>query len=823
MHSPGSAIAATESHSIDHRLVDCDSANMSADTPSDFDLEIAHVLFIDIVGYSKLLIDHQRNLLNELNKIVRDTEQFRNAEAAGKLIRLPTGDGMALAFFTNPEAPLKCAIEISEAAGQALPPAAERRQAGTLALQLRMGIHSGPVSGVSDVNDRSNVAGAGINMAQRIMDCGDAGHILLSRRISDDLGQYEKWQPYLHDIGVVEVKHGVRAEVVNFYNKEVGNPELPSKIKQQVAKDRRAAVTHRWKFASLGVLFAAVAITGMLLYRAQHHRSAMTTSSDKSIAVLPLENLSEEKENAYFADGIQEELLSNLAKIKDLKVISRTSVMQYKSGITRNLKEIAQQLGVSNVVEGSVRRYGNHIRVTVQLIDALTDRHIWSQTYDRTVADSLVLQGELATEIATGVGSTFSSQEKERVEATPTTNTSAYEAYLRGRALAAGSPFNRPNMEAAIRYFQEAVKLDPKFSLAWTYLSRTQSAFYWDGLDPTAARLAAAKDALDQAVALDPSLPETHLAVGFYRYYGQRDFTGALDEFLTAEKSLPNNVDVLWSIGLIQRRLGHWDESIAAMRRRVELDPRNTASATALAISYMTVRRYSDAARVADHILAIEPGNSDGIGLKVYTLWAMGESTEADSLLHQPGVDVGLLAEDALHKRQFKEAVVLLSKASPNESANDKTGRLLELGLAQERAGNMVASRAAYQEVVQDLTRQIEAAAPDSGPAAELHSSLGLAYAGLGEAALAIARRKKGHGHTTHSSEDPFEGPEREDAMARIYATLDDADHAMPILERLLTDSVATADCSRHLRLDPNWDPIRNDPRFQELVAEKKP
>src|SRR6266699_7039254 len=537
---------------------------------------------MDIVGYSKLLTDQQRELLNELNKIVRETPQFKQAEASSKLIRLPTGDGMALAFFTNPEAALKCAIEINQ------------RIRNHPELPLRMGLHSGPVSGVTDVNERSNVAGVGINMAQRVMDCGDAGHVLLSSRIADDLAQQSRWRPSLHDLGPVEVKHGVKVEIVNFYTDEVGNPELPDKIKR--AQEKQHAVDHRaasvgarkwWLMICLLLMVVAAAVAGswLLSHRVPPKPSAIAASiPEKSIAVLPLDNLSEEKENAYFADGIQEELLSNLAKIKDLKVISRTSVMQYKTGITRNLKEIAQQLGVSNVVEGSVRRYGNHIRVTVQLIDALTDRHSWSQTYDRTVADSLVLQGELATEIATGVGSTFSPQEKERVEATPTKNTAAYEAYLRGRALAAGLFFDKPSMEAAIRSFQEAVKLDPRFSLAWTYLSRTQSSFYWNGLDPTAARLAAAKDALDHAVALDPSLPETHLAVGFYRYYGERDFIRALEEFLIAEKSLPNNVDVLWSIGLIQRRLGHWDEAIAAQRRMVELDPRNINSAFTLAM-----------------------------------------------------------------------------------------------------------------------------------------------------------------------------------------------------------------------------------------------
>jgi len=247
---------------------------------------------------------------------------------------------------------------------------------------------------------------------------------------------------------------------------------------------------------------------------------------EKSIAVLPLENLSEEKENAFFADGIQDELLSNLAKIKDLKVISRTSVMQYKSRITRNLKEIAQQLGVGNVVEGSVRRSGNHIRVSVQLIDALTDRHIWVQNYDRTLADLITLQDELATEIAAALGATLSPQEKARVEAKPTNNPAAYDAYLRGRAFAGGSPFDKSTVENAIHSYQEAVKLDPSFALAWARLSCEQSQSYWLGHDPSPAGLAAAKDSLDHALGLDPDLAETHLALGYYRYYGQRDFTG---------------------------------------------------------------------------------------------------------------------------------------------------------------------------------------------------------------------------------------------------------------------------------------------------------
>src|SRR5207248_1470426 len=302
----------------------------------------------------------------------------------------------------------------------------------------------------------------------------------------------------------------------------------------------------------------------------------------------------------FYADGIQEELPSSLAKMKDLKVISRTSVMQYKTGITRNLKEIAQQLGVSNVIEGSVRRSGNHIRVSVQLIDALTDRHIWVQDYDRTMADSLALQGELATEIAAGVGATLSPQEKTRVGAKPTNNTAAYDAYLRGRAFIARS-YQKSYTENAIQSYQEAVKLDSSFALAWAHLSYAQSLSYWR-LDPSPARLTAAKEAADHAVALDPNLPETHLALGYYHYYGQRDYTGALVEFQKAEQGLPNNVDVINAIALIQRWLGHWEEALGGLRRVIELDPRYNDAYEDLAGTYRWLRRFPEALATVDRV-----------------------------------------------------------------------------------------------------------------------------------------------------------------------------------------------------------------------------
>ena len=474
---------------------------------------------------------------------------------------------------------------------------------------------------------------------------------------------------------------------------------------------------------------------------------------------MPLENLSEEKENAYFADGIQDELLSNLAKIKDLKVISRTSVMQYKSGITRNLKEIAQQLGVSNVVEGSVRRSGNHIRVSVQLIDALTDRHIWSQNYDRTLADSLALQGELATEIAASVGATLSPQEKARLQAKPTNNPAAYDAYLRARAF----PGWLAIQEGAIRSFQEAVKLDPNFVLAWAYLSCAQSLSYWVGTDPSPERLAAAKDSLDRARALDPNLPEVHLALGNYLYHGPHDYTGALAEFQQAEKGLPNNADVIEAIAVLQRRLGHWDEAIAEQRRLVELDPRSTHAAWSLASTYRMLRRFPEALATVDRVLAWDPTNGSALSQKAEVFLATGDLQAAESiLLANPQLDPFLRAHPC---HRFSAVMLQPLRYSQKQLATetDRDTHNIEKLLSwfeSTTAGDVARRAPLIEEAVQDYQRQLEKAAPDSFAAGETHAFLGCAYAGLGEAASAIAEGQKAMAlHPT--SKDPVRGPRR--------------------------------------------------------------
>jgi TolB-like protein/class 3 adenylate cyclase len=404
-------------------------------------------LFIDIVGYSKLSISGQHAAIEELNHVVRGTEQFQRAGAASRLITIPTGDGMALVFYTSPEAPADCAAEISRALKD------------HPHLKLRMGIHSGPVSGVVDVNERANLAGAGLNLAQRVMDCGDAGHILLSKHVAEDLEEYEHWRPLLHDLGSCEVKHGVRVSVVNLYDHQFGNAKLPQRF--EALQKRRIRL--RW-VGMTAALLALAAIVGGIAMFSRNRVGSMLVAPEKSIAVLPFANLSSDKENAYFADGIQDEILTRLSKIADLKVISRTSTEHYKSA-PKNLPDIAKQLGVAHILEGSVQKSGSAVRVNVQLIRAVNDSHLWADTFDRKLTDIFSVESEVSKAIADQLRAKLTGREEEVIAAKPTDNPDAYDAYLRGLAYSLKTVNTTANALGAQKYLKEAVRLDPKF--AW--------------------------------------------------------------------------------------------------------------------------------------------------------------------------------------------------------------------------------------------------------------------------------------------------------------------------------------------------------------------
>src|SRR5262249_41669379 len=348
--------------------------------------------------------------------------EYQAAETAGRLITIPTGDGITLVFYHSPEAPVECALESS--GGLKKHPE----------LQLRMGVHSGPVSGVIDATGKANVAGAGINTAQRVMDCGDAGHILLSKHVAEDLEEYPHWQPHLYELGEFEVKHGVRVSVVNLYTQELGNPAAPEKLKTArvaAAAARRKRTAFRWLSLGAASLLAVIAVIGFLLFR--YTRPIALPVPEKSIAVLPFETRSEDKANAYFADGIQDEILTRISKIADLKVISRTSTQHYKSA-PENLPDIARQLGVAHILEGSVQKSGDAVRVNVQLIKAANDSHLWADSFDRKLTDIFSVESEVAKAIAEQLRAKLTGQEERVIAAKPTNNIDAYDAYLRGLA-----------------------------------------------------------------------------------------------------------------------------------------------------------------------------------------------------------------------------------------------------------------------------------------------------------------------------------------------------------------------------------------------------
>src|SRR5437773_1509179 len=597
---------------------------MSAEVKKEIELEIAHLLLIDVVGYSKLLVNEQIELLQELNQIVRNTECFRAAETKGKLIRVPSGDGMALLFFHSPEEPARCALEIS------------RTLQEHPHIQLRMGVHSGPVNQVTDVNDKTNIAGSGINVAQRVMDCGDSGHILLSGHIAEDLTHYRHWQPYLHDLGECEVKHGLRLHLVNLYKDDLGNPHLPDKLKrgrrwkQTSGVSVRPVITPRWpKYALTVVLLvsaAALAISFSVFYRrgslaVAHSSSGKAADAglpipEKSIAVLPFENRSEDKANAYFAQGIQDEILTRLSKIADLKVTSRTSTQHYKSA-PENLPEIATQLGVAHIVEGSVQKSGDAVRVNVRLIKATNDSHLWADTFDRKLTDIFSVESEVAKAIADQLRAKLTGQEERDIAAKPTDNVEAHDAYLRGLAYALKTDNTAANALGAQKYLKEAVRLDPKFALSWALLSYIDARGYLtETLQPTLALREEARQAAETALTLQPNLGEAILAKGHYHYACLKDYDTAVRYFEQARQFLPNSSRIPQLLAYVARRRGQWDKSESYFNEAERLDPRNVSLLTQHAISYIALRRFPEALRKLDQILNIAPDDVDTLATK---------------------------------------------------------------------------------------------------------------------------------------------------------------------------------------------------------------
>ena len=780
-------------------------------------LEIGHVLFMDVVGYSKLLIDEQRELQQQLNEIVRNTEQFRLAEAAGKLVRLPVGDGMALVFFNSPEAPVQCAVEISKLVRD------------NPQFQLRMGIHSGPVNQVRDVNDRVNVAGAGINIAQRVMDCGDGGHILLSKRAAEDLSQSRPWRPYLHDLGECSVKHGLPLSLVNLYTDQIGNPEVPEKLKK--AHEDKAAmdaasrppkmIRRRNVVIGAAVILLIAIATGIFLFPHQ---------SEKSIAVLPFENFSDDKANAFFADGIQDDILTSLSRIEGLRVISRTSVMSYRgSKESHNLRAISKDLSVANVLEGSVRREGNRIVVNVQLIDARHDRHLWANRYDRTLADSLGLQGELAQEIADALRVTLSPDERARVVRKPTANAEAYVVYLQANQIERNPDTLLEDFKKAEQLYRQAITLDPNFALAHARLASTQVQIfhYYEPLDSWKGK---ARTEADIALRLQPNLAEAHLALAQCSFWIDQDYARALQELNTATRFSPNNADIGATIAAIKRRQGYWPEALRAYEKSQTLDPQNPNVVRNLLFTNTALRRWPEASHWAAQMRAMAPASLVAKIQSGYVdFWWKGDTGSLKTLLGQvpattdpDGAITSCRWDVAMIDRNFTAATSALEGTPLQEVSYTNAGstpKTFLQGCVLLAQGDTVSAQKYFE-----LARpSFEAAVQEAPESADRHANLGWLYAFAGRKADAV--REGGRAvELKPESKDAYDGAIMNSYLALIYARVGENDRAMALLERLLktpgaVDSVDYSITINDLKYRWEWDPIRNDPRFQKLIA----
>jgi TolB-like protein/Flp pilus assembly protein TadD len=602
----------------------------------------------------------------------------------------------------------------------------------------------------------------------------------------------------------------------------------PEGLKRTEAVDAISAPRskhHAWIFVV--IIAGALSLGLFFLGRYTAPKSGRWESPTKSIAVLPFESLSEDKNNAYFADGIQDEILAGLSKISDLKVISRTSTQKYKSA-PANLRDIARQLGVSNILEGSVQKAADQVRVTVQLINAENDSHLWSETYDRRLIDIFSVETDVAEKIAASLQATLTGNEHKAVATKPTNNSAAYDAYLRGLDYERRSALSPEAFQNASHFYHQAVQLDPTFALAWTHLAMADSNLYFEAYDRTPGRSAAAQAATTTALRLQPDLGEAHLAQGFYYYYVQADYPAARNAFEEARKLLPGSAEALMAISFIDRRQGRWSETLAHQEQAIELDPRNALSFLNWGFTYLWMGRYADARAVLDRGLDLTPDDAELIVTKAASYQAEGDLAAAAKLLDplplQPAdntvFDTQIL--QFFYERRYEPAIAALKLAltKPAPTLGQAIGDYYALlGIVQERSGDVPGARATYTEAREKL----EALLKTETNSAFLAADLALVYAGLRDKTAALRETQE---LAKLTSQDAALSPATEEILAKVQVQFGDADSVVAALPHLLQSPDSgflsnTPLTPALLRLDPIWDPIRNDPRFQKLANAK--
>ncbi len=576
--------------------------------------------------------------------------------------------------------------------------------------------------------------------------------------------------------------------------------------------------THRRRnvIALIATGLAISAVAGFFLFPRASGRIV-----EKSIAVLPFQSLSDEKENAYFADGIQDDILTNLSKIGDLKVISRMSVMSYRGDALRNAREIGKALGVATLLEGSVRRAGNRVLVNVQLINANNDEHIWAEDYDRDLTDVFAIQTDLAQKIASALQAKLSPNEKARLDNRPTQNPDAYLLFIQAHDYANRPDMFRDTSLKAEQLFEQATKLDPNFAAAFAGLSMVESWAY-HSFDPLPARREKARTAANEALRLQPDLPEAHLALGFSYYYGDRDYERALAEFEIAKRGLPNEAQAYMAIGAIQRRQGRWVESTANLEKAAELDPKNSSVLLNLGYNYMATRNFEAADKILDRGIEAAPESFGSRALKseLAISWK-GDISVAEKELASvpPGVDPqGLVtlgrAGVLTLQRKFKEALQVIQQFRGETllvRASTTCPKASLEGTLYLYLDDKVDAHSAF-EGARSIAERLVRESPDD---ADRHGQLGLILAGLGQKDAAIAEGKRAV-ELLPESQDAFDGPEVTAELAQIYAWTGEHDQAFGLLDHLLV--VPNGITVPGVKLDPIWDPLRKDPRFQALI-----
>jgi Predicted integral membrane protein len=601
-------------------------------------MEIAHVLFMDIVGYSARLTDQQQALVDELNRVVRSSDEFNKAAAAGRLMKIPTGDGMALIFYNSPEQPVECAVEISRVL---------RHHPG---LPVRMGVHSGPVSAVTDVNDRVNAAGVGINLAQRLMDCGDAGHILLSKRVAEDLQQDGRWRPHLHDLGEVEVKHGERVHVFNFYTGDAGNADPPRKLSEAKPHHQTAARSPE-KAAQRGRF---------------------------SICVLPFANMSGDTEQEYFSDGISEDIITDLSQVSALHVVSRNTAFTFK-GKPVDVRHVASQLNVTHVLEGSVRKAGGRVRITAQLIDGSNDGHVWAERYDRDLNDIFAIQDEISRAIVAALKVKLLPEEKKAIERRGTDNVEAYNLYLLARQIyATGFEGDRQRTETIIRMCQRAVEIDPNYAEAWALIAMAEMALrsHFGGSGDGGV------SAAERALKLNVNLPEAY-AVKARIFSEEKRHDEASREIETAIRLDSESHPVNKVAALLKFQQQRLEDAIHYFEKAVALEEGDYSSAGMLITCYIGLGNREAARRAAqttlvrtENVLGPDSNNCSAMGHASVALAVLGQRERAKDWMSR-----ALLIDPENINSRYNFACALANYL------NDTEGALEMLGPAFEKMG----------------------------------------------------------------------------------------------------------------------------------------